>query len=227
MKDKLAPFLQGAVWLSSICSAFLIPPPNEIFGPAEQGKVTLTQFIMMILVGLMSVAGRRLQSVRYWYAWWSLSLVSLTLLVVGLVNYSLIRQEVIVHDMKVDKVIGSKLQAHVYEHKDDKLNAGDLLEAYKHEPADIWTKESILDNSRKLAYAYILLLPALVVSCMSLLNVLGPEMSRKESPARQGQHRQEPRAPDERIQDQAHESGRPDQPDRTDSVTSEFEEPPA
>jgi hypothetical protein len=166
--------IQAATWLTSLIAGFLLPPPvGSIEGDAGS-LFRFAQFVVTVFVGLLVVPmltwRRKVDTNR----WWAVSLLTLVGGIAAFFSYRwLTASWTATYDDSL-VVVGSVLTEDGQYCRKEHPNASNdqMLKYLPGGPERVWTKASIDRNINILSLIYVLCMPVLTASVMSVTQAI-------------------------------------------------------
>jgi hypothetical protein len=165
---------QGAVLILSVIGSFLVPPPAGVTGGDGKVWLRLAQFVMAVLLGLMTVVTYK-QRQRKFAGRWAAAAVAFLILAVGaFFGYQYLTSRYTCQYYEQTIVVGSVYtqQGQYYVGQNPGITCEGLLEDFVGKAEDVWTKESITRCLFLLAGTYLSCVPLFGFCVMSLVQAL-------------------------------------------------------
>jgi hypothetical protein len=181
MKKHWARLIQVATWLSAVIAAFVFAPPIDVTSPANSGFEHFGKFVVVILVGLLSLPIKKYGCKDHAMGW---GLCSIVLLITGTISFFYYDDLGSKWTGKYEGdwyVIGSDLLPEakaLREHEN--ISNDDLLKAHHGDPIGISTGESIRSVSKWLRITYLLTIIAFAGATISMLQAVECSKKRKQ-----------------------------------------------
>lgn len=166
IKKSWGGLAQAAIWVISIISGFLLPPPVGISEDSEKVWVRLAQFTITVIVGIMFIAARKWKARKHASRWWVTSAVLLFASLGTFVGYQALSYQWTCKYYDEIKIIGgNSYTSHGLDYVKDNPGASceTILKDHVGNVYDVWSKESI-DRRR-------IVLAAIYISCVPLFTI--------------------------------------------------------
>jgi len=165
---------QGAVFILSVIGSFLVPPPAGVTGGDGKVWLRLAQFVMAVLLGLMTVATYKQRHPKFAGRWAAAAVAFLILAVGAFFGYQYLTSMCTCQYYGQTIVIGSAYtqQGQYYAGQNPGITCTGLLEDFVGKSEDVWTKDSITRCLFLMAGTYLSCVPLFGFCVMSLVQAL-------------------------------------------------------
>lgn len=158
---------QAGLWVMNIVAGFVLPPTLGV--PAEeQAILSLAQFIVNILLGLILVLTIKFQKKSHWRWWFGACMLSLVLAVIAYFAYMQRRNVCTCEYYSTIVLIGTEPRNEAWRNVPCSL----LIRQATGNAYDVWTAESIHSCRICLGVNYIVTVPLFVIGLITMLQAI-------------------------------------------------------